>query len=133
MRRFVLIVSAVVFFILPSASLAGASATPQTLEQLLVQSAVDAQEHSALASHFRSKAALARAEAEREEKMGRSILYTPGNAGMQRYYQARRAEKAQRHLASAENFEARARLHETEAARLAGEPARADEQVRVTR
>jgi hypothetical protein len=51
--------------------------------------------------------------------MGRSILYTPGNAGMQRYFQARRAVVAERHLASAESFEAQARLHETEAARLA--------------
>lgn len=133
MRRFVLIVSAVALFILPTPSVAEASATPLTLEQLLIRSAVDAQEHAALASHFRSKAALARAEAERHKEMGRSILYTPGNAGMQRYFQARRAVVAERHLASAESFEAQARLHETEAARLAGEPGREDERARVTR
>lgn len=133
MRRFVLTVFVGLSFALLNASLAEANATAQSLEQLLIRSAVDAQEHSALASHFRSKAALARAEAEREDKMSRSGVFTPGNAGMQRYHRARRAEKIERHLASAESFEAQARLHEVEAARLADEPQGEDEQARVTR
>ncbi len=121
MRRLVLIVSAALFIILPGSAFAEAKPATQNLEQLLIRSAVGAQEHAALASHFRSKAAMARADAEREKKMGRSILYTHGNAGMQRYLKERRSEKAQRHLASAESFEAQAERHAAEAARIAGE------------
>lgn len=120
MRRLVLIVTTAVSIALPGAALADARPTPQKLEQLLIGSAVGAQEHAALASHFRSKAAMARADAERAEEMGRSILYTHGNAGMQRYLKARRTETAERHLASAESFEAQAERHEAEAARIAG-------------
>ncbi len=119
MRRFALIVSAGLVFSLPTASLAVASETPQSLEHLLVRMADDAEQHAALASHFRAKAALARGEAEREVQKGRSALYTYGNAGMQRFLQARRAASAERLIASAESYEAQARLHENAAERLA--------------
>lgn len=120
MRRLVLIVSTVLFMALPGSALADAKPATQNLEQLLIRSAVGAQEHAALANHFRSKAAMARADAERQAQMGRSILYTHGNAGMQRYLKARRAETAERHLASAESFEAQAERHAAEAERIAG-------------
>ena len=133
MRRFSLIVSAGLVFSLPTAALAGASETPWTLEQMLVRMADDSEQHAALASHFRSKAALARGEAEREVQRGRSALYTHGNAGMQRFLQARRAASAERLIASAESYDAQARLHEDAAERLADEPRSHDEQARVIR
>ena len=120
MRRLVLIVATVVFIALPGSALADVKPATQSLEQLLIRAAIGAQEHAALASHFRSKAAMARADAEREEKMGRSILYTHGNAGMQRHLKARRTQTAERLLASAESFEAQAERHAAEAARIAG-------------
>lgn len=120
MRRLVLIVSTVLIMTLPGSALADVKPATQSLEQLLIRSAIGAQEHALLASHFRSKAEMARADAEREEKMGRSILYTHGNAGMQRHLKARRAATAERHLASAESFEAQAERHAAEAERIAG-------------
>lgn len=105
---------------------ASASSTPdmEALETLIAESADTATEHAALARYFRSRAALARANAEEQERMGRSFLYVSGNAGHQRHQRARRAEVANVLREQAVALEARALAHETAAREAApGEPA----------
>ena len=117
MRRLLMIVIAGILLAIP----ASASPSPdvEALETLIAESAETATEHAALGRYYRSRAALARANAEEQERMGRSFLYVGGNAAHQRYQNARRAEIANALRDQAYAFEARALVHET-AAREAG-------------
>ena len=117
MRR--LLMTALAGILLATPASASPSPDLEALEALIAESAVTATDHAALGRYYRSRAALARANAEEQERMGRSFLYVAGNAGHQRYQQTRRAEIAGALREKAYAFEARALAHET-AAREAG-------------
>lgn len=117
MRR--LLIPVLTGILLAAPAMASPSPEAEALEALIAESAETPTEHAALGRYYRSRAALARANAEEQERMGRSFLYGSGNAGQQRFQQARRAELAHALREQAYAFEARAAAHET-AAREAG-------------
>jgi len=85
------------------------------LERAVIESAEGSGQHEALAHFYRSKAEIARAEADRLELRARSPLYQWGNAGQRRHLRAERLEEAARLRAEVERHEAQARLHEASA------------------
>jgi len=100
-----------------SPDFAFAQAETHSLEQILVESAETAADHTALAHHYRAKAASARAEAKRHEQMGRS--YDQRKIREREAYR-RHCEKISRSLnEQAASFDALAAMHETEAATAA--------------
>jgi hypothetical protein len=84
-----------------------------SLEQVLVESADTAAEHNALAAHYRAKAADARAEAQRHEKMGHSYLQGKATEHMQMQRHCKNI--AQNLNKQAEDYDALAKLQEAEA------------------
>ncbi|MBK7951959.1 MAG: hypothetical protein IPK00_25190 [Deltaproteobacteria bacterium] len=89
MRR--LLMTALAGILLAAPASASPSPDTEALETLIAESAETATEHAALGRYYRSRAALARANADQQERMGRSFLYVSGNAGQQRHQQTRRA------------------------------------------
>lgn len=112
-RRFALMLVTALAFGVPAWAAAGERL--ERIEQVLVESAEGPAQHAALARHFRSRAELARVEADELTKRGRSALYAYGNAGMQRFQRERHAALARERLKAAEDYETRARVHEREA------------------
>lgn len=98
-----------------SVALAGGESHP--LEQVLVETANTAAEHQALAHHFHEKAADARDEAARHEKMGKTYMMGKATerAQMQRHCQ----KIADGFKAQAAEYDAMAKLHDAEAKSLA--------------
>jgi len=99
--------------------LASAEGARQPIELLLIQMAESADQHATLGRYFRSKATVARAEADRIEARGRNPLYLRGNAANQRYERARSAKLALALTTDAERYDALALVHEEEAQKLA--------------
>lgn len=101
----------------------GLAAADEThsLEQVLVEIATTPAEHAALANHYRSKAADARAEAREHDTMARTYVptgHTKFNWGMiaQRQQMANHCKKiSQQSEANAQDYEALAKLHDEEA------------------
>ena len=91
-------------------SLALAQAADHSLEQVLVESAQTAAEHTALAHHFRAKAAEARAEATSHERMAHSYSQRKGLDQMQ--FQRHCKDLARSLNQQADSYDALARLHE---------------------
>lgn len=95
----------------PSLTLADEGA--HSLEQLVVESADSPADHAALATHFRAKAASARAEANRHESMGRA--YTGGKMMERTQMQSHCKKIAANYGALAAEYDELAKLHEAEA------------------
>ncbi len=113
MRR--LLMTALAGILLATPASASPSPDVEALETLIAESAETPTEHAALGRYYRSRAALARANADEQERKGRSFLYVQGNAGQQRVQQARRSEIANALREQANAFEARAAAHEVAA------------------
>ncbi len=90
-----------------------AQETSHSLEQVLVESAQTSADHTALAHYFRGKAAEARAEAERHERMGRS--YLQGKIREREAYQRHCRNIAGSLKEQAAEFDALAAMHEAAA------------------
>lgn len=119
MRRFLTTLIAGILIAVP----ASASPAPDlsALETLIAESAETPADHAALGRYYRSRAALARANADEQERMGRSFLYVQGNAGHQRFQRERRAGIASALREQAVAYETRAVAHETAARGAAAE------------
>lgn len=96
-----------------SPGLAAAQETSHSLEQLVVESADSPADHTALAKHYRAKAAAARADAREHESMGR--VYSGGKFFERSSMQAHCKKIAAENTAVAVEYEALATLHEGEA------------------
>ncbi|MFO0687890.1 MAG: hypothetical protein U0900_04240 [Myxococcota bacterium] len=122
MRRLLTTVIAGILLAVP----ASADTTPemQALETLISESAETPSEHAALARYYRSRAELARSNADQQDRMSRSILYVAGNAAHQRFQKAHRTELASQLREQAYAFEARAAAHETAARTADSQPAK---------
>lgn len=95
-----------------SPSLTFADEGAHSLEQLVVESADSAADHAALASHYRAKAAAARAEAKRHESVGRAYS---GGKMMERERMRQHCKKlAAENNAMAGEYEELAKIHEAE-------------------
>jgi hypothetical protein len=84
-----------------------------SLEQLVIESADSPADHAALATHYRAKAAAARAEANRHESLGR--VYTGGKMMQRAQMQSHCKKIAADHNAIAAEYDKLAKLHEAEA------------------
>lgn len=104
-----LLLGALVFA--PGLAMAGEGS--HSLEQLVVEMAHTSGDHAALATHYRAKAASARAEAAKHESMGR--VYSGGKFFERSSMQAHCKKIAANHTAVAAEYEALAKLHEEEA------------------
>lgn len=98
---------------------ARSSSDAAALERAVIESAEGSGQHEALAHFYRSKASIARADADRLEVRARSPLYQWGNAGQRRYLRAQNLEKAAKLRAEVERHEAQARIHDANAAETA--------------
>lgn len=98
-----------------SVALAGGESHP--LEHVLVETADTVAEHQALANHFREKAADARDEAARHEKMGKT--YMMGKATERTQMQRHCQKLADGFKSQAVEYDAMAKVHDTEARKLA--------------
>ena len=85
----------------------------ETLEQLVVEMAQTPEQHAALARHFRAKAADARAEMQRHERMGSS--YSGGKLAGRQHMKRHCQDISEKYKALADDYEALAKLHDTEA------------------
>ncbi|HEU4428737.1 MAG TPA: hypothetical protein VFT98_08285 [Myxococcota bacterium] len=94
----------------PSLALAGDEG--HSLEQLVVEMADTPAEHAALATHYRAKAAEARAAAARHESMGR--VYTGGKMMQREQMKAHCRKLAEENTAIAAEYEELAKVHEAE-------------------
>lgn len=81
-----------------------------SLEQLVVEMAHTSGQHTALAQHFRAKAAEARAEAARHDGMGRT--YHAGKLTQRQQMRSHCDKLSATFTAVAEDYEALAKLHE---------------------
>jgi uncharacterized membrane protein len=95
----------------PMLAAAGDDAAP--LEQLAIDSAHTSADHAALAKYYRSKAAAARAEAASHESMARS--YTGTKMAAKEQMQAHCQKISQQEKATADEYDALAKLHDDEA------------------
>lgn len=93
-----------------SPGLAAAAGDDHSLEQLVVELAHRPADHAALASHYRGKAAQARAEAALHDSMGRS--YGGGKLTERQRMQEHCKKLAAQHNAMAAEYDALAKLHE---------------------
>lgn len=93
-----------------SPGLAAAGEGSHSLEQLVVEMAHTPADHAALATHYRAKAAAARAEAKQHESMGR--VYSGGKFFQRSSMQAHCKKIAADNTAIAVEYEALAKLHE---------------------
>ena len=92
-----------------------------SLEQVLVESAKTPAEHQALAAHYRTKAADARADAREHEVMART--YTPSGQQKMSWGTVQERQKMAEHCkklqqqdeAMAQEYDALAKLHDEEA------------------
>ena len=98
----------------PAVAAAGDDTT--ALEQLVIDSAHTPADHTALAKYYRAKAASARADATSHESMARSYGGTKMAAKDQ--MQAHCQKISQQEKATADEYEALAKLHEDEAKKL---------------
>jgi len=95
-----------------SPALALADEGSHSLEQLVVEMADTPSDHAALASHYRAKAAAARAEAAKHESMGRT--YSGGKFFQRTAMQSHCKKIAADNAAVATEYEELAKLHEEE-------------------
>ena len=94
---------------------------PESLEQVVVEMADTPLEHAALASHYRAKAADAKAEAREHDRMART--YKPPQEIKMNWGTIQQRQKMADHCkrisqqseANAQDFEALAKLHDEEA------------------
>ena len=92
-----------------------------SLEAAVVESATTSAEHTALAAHFRGKAAGARAEASQHDAMARA--YAPPGGGKTTWGTIQQRQKmadhckrlSQQNAAMAQDFDALAQLHDEQA------------------
>lgn len=85
-----------------------------SLEQLVIETADSPADHAALAKHYRAKAAEARAEASRHEKMSRSYYMGQKRGALDQM--GRHCKKiAANSTSSAAEYDALADLHDAEA------------------
>lgn len=98
-----------------------AAAEPESLEEVVVEMADTPAEHAALASHYRAKAADAKAEAREHDRMART--YKPPQEIKMNWGTVQQRQKMADHCnrisqqseANAQDFEALAKLHDEEA------------------
>ena len=98
-------------------AVAFATDSEHSLEQVLVESATDSADHAALARYYRAKAAEARAEAERHEKLGKS--YLEGKVTQKMQMQKHCKKIAEILEAQAAEYDALANLHDADAKKVA--------------
>ncbi len=96
-----------------SPGLAAADEGAHSLEQLVVEMAHSPADHAALATHYRAKAAAARADAKQHESMGR--VYSGGKFFQRTAMQSHCKKIAADNTAVAAEYEALAKLHDEEA------------------
>jgi hypothetical protein len=96
-----------------SPSLAAAGDDASALEQLAIDSANTPADHAALAKYYRAKAASARANAASHESMASS--YTGSKMAMKEQMQGHCQKIAQQEKATAEEYDALAKLHDDQA------------------
>ena len=96
-----------------SPSFAAAGDDASALEQLAIDSAHTSADHAALAKYYRAKAASARANAATHESMARS--YTGTKMAMKEQMQGHCQKISQQEKATAEEYDALAKLHDDEA------------------
>ena len=97
--------------VVPMAGIAGAD--DHGLEQILADTASTPAQHQALAKYYHAKAASARAEAASHESMARS--YTGTKMAMKEQMQGHCQKLSQAAKATADEYDALAKLHEDEA------------------
>jgi len=94
-------------------SLTVAEEGAHSLEQLVVEMAHTPADHAALATHYRAKAAAARAEAKRHESMGRA--YAGGKMMERTQMQSHCKKIAADQTAIAAEYDELAKIHDAEA------------------
>ena len=98
----------------------------EALERLFVEFAESPSQHAALARHFRSKAEMARAEAAQHERLARGARLHHGKPTEQQFMRKRYRRIAERLLAEAAEYDARAELPLAEARKAEAERDRAE-------
>ena len=96
---------------------AAAEGEGTSLEELVAEMAHSRGEHTALAEHYRAKAAAARADGRRHQSMGRA--YGGGKSSQRQAFQTHCKKLSEQQEAMAQEFDALAKLHDEEAQKAA--------------